>query len=385
MIFKNESGSLYCNPLDVLLLCGLFYLGFGLEYGFRNYGYVSDAGLYCLLGLVSSYAVFSRFSKFRCQVKLGRNQEWLMLFGATIGIVSVVVFYLYAGPSYFLIDKADRYAFRSEFMLFRVGFFSSTLTLTILMMEESSRFQLWKFFLLSLAIFVTMVEGDRQQILILAVATVLAFWMRYRVCLVPNGLKGLLVLAAFSFFTLAFFKPLFYIIFLQKQYSGGWFHITELTNWMRWDYLAYSQDVDLLQVQRNDLGYALRSIFLPYSSAPTSTGIWFNEVLGYRAVSGIKYGYSGPTWLSAWLKGPFIMLPWFLIAGVIVMLVRIKHQYTKMLFVLPVMFVIFRLFRSEWVLVFKTYLWMFVYPAFIFYLFANLLLASLIKNRGFSK
>lgn len=384
MIFKDRGGVLYCNPLDVLLLVGLTYLLVGLEYGFRNYGYVSDAGLYSLLGLVLSYAVFSSFSEFRCQLRLGRNQEWTMLFFVTIAIVSIFVFYKYAGPSYFLIDKSDRYELRNEFMVFRIGFYSAILSLTVLMMEESCRFQLWKLVLLFLALFFTMIEGDRQQMLILAFATVLAFWMRYRVCLMARGVKGFLVIVVFSVFILVLFKPLFYLIFLQKHYSGGWFHVSELTNWMRWDYLAYSQEVDLLHVQRNDLGYAIRSIFLPYSSVPSSTRIWFNEVLGCRASSGITYGYSGPTWLSAWLNGPLLMLPWFLLACVVVMLVRIKRQYLKLILVLPIMFVCFRLFRSEWVLVLKTYLWMFVYPASIFYLLANLLLASLFKNRGFT-
>ena len=383
MIFHSDKGSLYFKPLDFLLLTGVAYLATGIAYGILTYNFYSSSAIYSLISIIISWLIFSKKSIIRCHFSIDRNLEWILLAFTVLCMLSILFFYIAAGPSYFTIDKVTRYTVGSQLIYLKTGYWGSLSLLTALSIEGSRRFITCKTSLYALALLIGIIEGDRQILLILCFTSVFIFWARYNICLIPRGMNGAIIVIFVMTFITFFFKPIFYILFLGKHFDGGWFYASELFNWVRWEYYAKSNNIDISQVQINDIKYGLESIFLPFSSVDSSSRMWFNNVLGHKKSIGLTYGYSGTMWLGRWLPGLTIALPWFALCFLIHKITQSKDTLLKYLLLLPLVFLLYRLFRSEWVLLLKLYLWLFLYPSLIIYYLSYSIYKHLKTNHNY--
>lgn len=383
MIFRRKGLSMEMNTLDFIGLPALAYLGGGLLYGIYEIRYVNMDAFWALCGVVIVWMLLRSTSYVTLEINLSPGVEKALTMMTLLLALSISLFYVIAGPSYFMLDKFDRYIVADRYVFLRTGFWSSNILLCVLLIEAQGRLRRMKGALLLIALSITLIEGSRELLLISGLHIILYFWKFRDTLLVPRGLLGLTVLFAGLFFVAVIFKPLFYIIFLGGDFGGGWLHYSELVNWYRWLYLANTQSIDHAAVQRFDLQYLLDALVMPLSRVPSSSAVWFREVLEQGDGSGRNYGYSGVLWLSLYVTGPYMMVPWALAALGFFLLSRAR-SVVWLLLMFSICLLSFRLFRSEWVLVVKTLLWVYFYPSVIVYTLARLSIFSALFQRPFT-
>ncbi len=360
MIFRNDRDALQMNTLDWVALPAFAYLGTGLLYGRYTLSYTSFEATLSLLAIGLFWVLLRHRSFLDLNLEISLQLEKNLLVSVLVLLGSILLFYIAVGFSYFSLDKIERSPLITDFFFLRVGFWAGAVLLLILLCEKSGRFRSTKLAAVIFSIFVLLVEGNRELLIISGLQVVFYQWTFNRRLIVPQGFPGFLTLAFALFFVTVLFKPLFYIIAVGQAYDGGWFNFGELVNWIRWNHYVDTRGIDAAYIQRFDLQYLAEALVLPFSSFQSSSAVWFVEVLGNEG-RGRTFGYSGVLWLSAYFPGWTIVVPWLLICLLFMKLSDAK-SLVLILFVFCACAISFRLFRSEWVLVAKTFLWLFFYP-----------------------
>lgn len=370
MIFRTSGNRLEMNTLDFLVLPGVAYLGAGVIYGAVDVKYVNPESVYSLFTLILFGVLFRNRSFLEVELSMSRRLEKKLLLISALFVFSIVAFFLSVGLDYFRMDKIERSQLISQYFVFRVGFWASSILVILLICEKERRFRRAKAGLIVAMFSILVLEGSRELLLIVGVQFIFYQWFFKKRLIFPQGFSGFLAFIFLLFFVTVLFKPIFYIITVGEFYDGGWLNFGELVNWYRWLNQSYVDGIDVAYVQRNDLLYLVQAFYLPFSTVESSSSVWFTEILGNEEGQGRTYGYSGVLWLSAYFPGLTIMLPW-LATGVLFSLFANARKPASFLFVFAVCLVSYRLFRSEWVLVVKTVLWLFFYPSFLIFTFAR--------------
>ena len=298
----------------------------------------------------------------------------LALFGAACS------FYLLAPSGYLLMDKVERSPALRELYAVRILFFMSPAVYYVgLMRSNVVRSSLLKTYYATYLVlygFAALVEINREMLLILGVL-VLCWLGRFRQSFPRFFPAQFLLLAAGLVFFLTI-KALLYPLFFASSFEGGLLSIGELVNWARWTMHAFRTEVDLSVLHRHDLEYLLNAVVFPVSGFESASAIWFREILSLEGV-GQTYGYSG---LLSWyaLGGPIGVFAFPFVLGFIAMALDRSSSAYSAIAGFCFTLVLFRFFRSEYVLVLKTFLWQYFYPALFFYVLSRIRLPALRRS-----
>lgn len=367
MIFAyRNDGVLGVIPMDFLSATALLYLLSGSAY-FWALGVDLPVEVLASLSAVFLSMLFFRrgvvwldcgFSMITC-----RNIFLLSMVGAFV----FLAFLIFSGKSYFFADKVSRSSHIAEWFFLRIPLYVAYV-FSIILQFSPLRFFL-RFLLLALLSLVTLVEMNREFLIVLSIGWAALLWRDFRCKVVPPGLVGGFVVVLGLVFVLILAKPLMYILILGQQYDGGFLNFGETVNWARWFLYAQQNSVDLSSVQSQDLRYGLFAILLPYSPVSSSSAVWFSEVLMESDV-GRTFGYSGILWLSHWFPGVFVAAPILILFW---LYSRASGNHPLLVFLgVSLCLVSFRFWRSEWVLVEKTLLWTYFYPVALAWIVARL-------------
>jgi hypothetical protein len=299
-------------------------------------------------------------------VRAQRSEVLLLLFAFGL-LLLACSFYLLVPSGYFSMDKVERAPALRTLYGVRVLFFVSGVAYYLSLMKgdvvQNVVMRRLHFLYLVLYTAVTLVEINREMLLVLGIL-VLCWAGRFRYYF-PRFFPGqlaLLVLTVLLFFTL---KGLLYPIFFATAYEGGLLSFGEVVNWMRWTAFAFDRDVDLGELHRNDWRYLMNALVFPASAYESASAIWFREILQIDSV-GQTYGYSGLlSWYAVGGWHGVFALP--AILGFICAKLDASTNPIAALASFCLVMVSFRFFRSEYVLVVKTYLWQFFYPGVLLY------------------
>ena len=377
MILVRKDLDIIFLPIDLLGIAAVTYLTSGILYGFFGVGYVYSEAVYSIIGCLSGWSLFRpraiRHSHiFESNISVGTEIRLLVFI--CIAQLVMLAYFLYGGVDYLTSGKVERYEQGSTLLFLRIPFYASLICLILLVCEGGQRFSGIKNLLIFFAIGISIIEMNRELLIIVALLCAIRLYKNNNRLVIPQGFFGFIVIIFAAIFFLVFLKPLLYLIVLGRQYDGGLINFGEAVNWYRWLDYAATRSVDLSQVQRNDLNYSLASIVLPYSPFESASKLWFRDVLGNDHV-GMTYGYSGVLWLSHYFKSWTIMLPWMLLFYLYSFNFKVQGG-VGMILQVGLAIVSYRFFRSEWPLVLKTYLWLFVYPSVILFMCSRLRLSG---------
>lgn len=363
--YKNDRG-LGIIPLDFLVSTGVLYIVSGALYIYLMGRDIPVEVYFAMAALATAVAVIPRGVVWLdCQFSALTERNLLAL--SFFGIFCYLVFLVIGGWGYLAAEKIERSAHISRFFFLRIPLYVAFVIGTLLQMSMihlRARYTL--LWLLSL---VALVEMNREFIVILSITWAAFLWREYRIKLIPPGLLGGCLLVLGLMFILFLAKPMMYFLVLGEVYDGGLMNFGETVNWARWLLYAEDNNVDITDVQKNDLLYGVYALFLPYSPVTSSSAEWFSNVL-MEADLGRTFGYSGLLWLSRWFPGFFIYFP---LVALFYLYGRISGGgVVRAILAIALAMVSFRFWRSEWVLVEKTLLWTYFYPAILCWLVARL-------------
>lgn len=172
--------------------------------------------------------------------------------------------------------------------------------------------------------------------------------------------KTLLVLGSAMAVLMFFYKGILYGVILDKEYQS--FNPGEFINWIRNSEIMMNSAFDSSWLPNNSYFLAFKSMFV-ISPKEDALSEWFiNEFYSDRVVSGLTYGFSGliEGYLYVGVLGVF--LHFFVIGLVFAMLERIRGAL-KLVVMVSVIFIMFRIFRSEIYNFVKTFVWYYAYEA----------------------
>lgn len=371
MVFSGYNGKLYFKPINLLGLSSIAYLGSGLAYGYSNFGYIHPLVLSALIICCCLWFIFGvGYRGVELSLTLPRDQEFNLLMISLGALGLMIIYYIMLGPGYFSADKITKYQMAVKYDFFQIPIRSASILFFLTLLGREKRFLKIKRLFLTVLFIICILEISRQLLLFCGIGFILYIWQTRRVCLFPSGILGVFTIIFLGVFIVFIFKPLFYLVVLGTPFSGGFDHYSELTNWFRWLNYAETRNIDISYVQRNDLRYSFQSFFLPFSTEPSSTKVWFSEVLGDDR-DGITYGYSGLLWVSNYFSGIYLIIPFGLLFLFFRFFSKGNAGAIKLCVSFTIAIVSYRFFRSEWVLVQKASLWVYLYPCFLMLLFSR--------------
>jgi hypothetical protein len=387
LVFRDNQNQIRVNAfLSLLILASLYFVG-GLIYVHVAYGTLQPIGsltAIAFIGLiVGAYLAASIFprkdgecaQRVRVSKTSAQRSEVLLLICAFALLALGSCMYVLAPPGYLSMDKVERaptlralYGIRILLLISPVVYYLALNT--VRGVQSTALRKLYAVYLILYAA-VSLVEINREMLLALGVL-ILCWAGRFHNYLprfFPTQVIYLLG-AVTVFFTL---KGILYPIFFASDYEGGAFAFGEVVNWARWTIYAFENEVDLARLHQGDLLYLLNALVFPASAFESASAIWFREILQLEGV-GQTYGYSGLlSWYS--LGGPIgvFLIP----AGLAFLAVAADRTPGTLCALATFCFVLvaFRFFRSEYVLVLKTFLWQCFYPGLVFLAFSRIRIA----------
>jgi oligosaccharide repeat unit polymerase len=386
LVFLDANQQVRVNGCLVLSIAGILYFLSGFIYAEAAYGAGgSIGGLVAIatlgflggvlfgrqIGRIQPIDVLPKPVFRRSQTWANRSEVVLILVAFALLLLGCS-FYFLAPSGYLSMDKIERSPALRELYGVRILFFMSPVIYYLALMRCAvvENALLRKVYLLYLMLYcaVTFVEINREMLLVLGVLALcwLGRFRKYFPPFFPRQLI-LIVLVLVLFFTL---KGLLYPIFFATTYEGGLLSFGEVINWARWTVYAFDNGIDIEQLHRNDWRYLANALVFPFSAHESASAIWFREVLQMESV-GQTYGYSGIlSWysLGGWVG--VLMFPALL--GFVSVILDRRASPLAALATFCLVLVSFRFFRSEYVLVIKTYLWQFFYPGLLFLFLSRL-------------
>jgi hypothetical protein len=394
LIFLDTSSQVRVNATLTLAIMGGLYFLSGLIYStvaYSNLERISALLALATIGFtvgallgrprraVAFVDIGSRHVSTRSSMRAHRAEVILLMLAFGL-LLLACTFYLLVPAGYLSMDKVERAPALRSLYAVRVLFFVSSVAyyLALMTSDVPQNVLMRKLYFLYLTLLgaVTLIEINREMLLVLGI--LMLCWAgrfrNYYPRFFPRQFV-VIILVVLLFFTL---KGLLYPIYFATTYEGGLLSFGEVVNWVRWTAYAFDHEVDIGELHRNDWRYLVNALVFPASAYESASAIWFREILQIDAV-GQTYGYSGVlSWYSVggWI-GVFVLPA---ILGFICAKLDASTHPIAALAAFCLVAVSFRFFRSEYVLVFKTYLWQFFYPGVLLFYLSRLRIR--LRTRG---
>ena len=369
MIFYIKEKKLFLCPLDVLFATTFLYCIYGMMWLSEKYLFFIEPLI--ILFSVSSFWIYNKFfskskesANVSLEITLSRNNFITIYSLACVGVLSFFLIYAYYGFEYFSLTKDLRYKFIKATEVPRILSFVTMIGLFIASVSNQQQFSGLRKILVILFWLISFAEINREMMLIMGMVSAGSYFTKIKhnndnTKFLPLGvmiLGGLVLIIT---------KPL--LFFLQFGiFPDSFFNSSELTNWIRHFSYVKRFDIDLTFVQRNDLQYFLNAIIFPYSMFDSASKVYFEDVLR-GTYAGMTYGYSGLLWTEYYFKGYFLAIPWIFLSMIYSKTFFKENDFLRIIISLIFIVIVYRFFRSEWPLVVKTALWVYLYPTLILY------------------
>lgn len=365
----------------------ILYFGVGIQYYSNEYyggGFSYELSLLsvlCLVALLAFNLVYILFSGRACEFS-GFELSYCPRFDTLFLLVVVALlaeFFIIGvvGPyNYFFVDRLDRFPIMKKYQA--VLYLSNLMNIAL-------PFILYRYNL-------TKSEMDKKLLIfVLCHNFFFAIMLISRSALVYNFLclfywlestgrvkqKTILLGGAVMVFVIFFYKGFLYGVILDKEYES--FNPGEFINWIRNSELVLQAGIDSDNLPNNSYVLALKSLVV-MSPKEDALSEWFiKEFYSDRVVSGLTYGFSGVIEGYLYLGAVGVFLHFCFVGGLFALIERSKGA-VKVALVVCLLFLMFRIFRSEIYNFLKTYSWFYVYQ--IFFL---VMLDHLIRKKGVSK
>jgi hypothetical protein len=157
-----------------------------------------------------------------------------------------------------------------------------------------------------------------------------------------------------------FYKGFLYGVILDKDYEK--FNPGEFINWIRNSEIMLSNGYDYTYLPNNSYLLALKSLFI-ISPDDDALSEWFiSEFYSDRVVSGLTYGFSGLIEGYLYIGVLGVVIHFFGVGVLFGLLERLRGSF-RLAISIFVMFIMFRVFRSEIYNFIKTFSWFYFYQA----------------------
>lgn len=320
---------------------------------------------FAVLAFNASYTFFSRGEGRRSGLEGGYIPRFdtllLVIFVALIAELFVIGA---VGPyKYFFIDRLDRFPIMKNYqsILYVANLFNIALPFAIARYNSTNAVldKRLLYFILAHNLIFAVVLISRSALVFNFIC--LFYFLEFR------GVfrRGALMLGgALMVIIMFFYKGFLYGFILDKEYES--FNPGEFINWVRNSEIMLSNGFDSSILPNNSYLLAIKSLVV-ISPDEDAISEWFiEEFYSDRVVSGLTYGFSGL--LEGYLYlGVLGVILHFSVIGVLFGLIERIKGSLKYVISVCLMFIMFRLFRSEIYNFTKTFSWFYMYQVlFIF-------------------
>jgi hypothetical protein len=171
-------------------------------------------------------------------------------------------------------------------------------------------------------------------------------------------------------FAMFFYKGILYGLILGAEYelySPG-----EFINWIRNSITIISNNITAQNLPNNSYILATKSLFIPSPSEEALSEWFIKEYYSARAVAGLTYGFSGLIEGYIYLKHIGVAIH-FAIIGVAFGIIERRKTITRQVITITILFIMFRIFRSEIYNFAKTFTWYYLYQILAILIFDKIL------------
>ena len=359
-----QSGT-YFNTLAIMyMVLGLIF--YSLETGRQ---FVSELGQigWISVAAVSGFNLAYWLAGSRQSTGLDRGPGYLPSHTTMLFVFGVALFFKLAGilatglVEFFSADRVTRFAiFEASQLLFYIGHLTHVCLPIVLArylyfgLRHDRNLLL---FIIAQSLIYGLATISRYDLSIL-ILCLCYFLERHRV-IRPVFIIGILI---FSLVMTAYFKPSMYQLLLGESYPQL-VDLNEYTNWVRHTILLMSMPE--VELPHNGYWLALKSLFV-ISPAEDSLAEWFIKQFYIERTllfPGLGYGFSGvwEGYMANGLAGVFLH---FAFLGACLGLLERSPTAMRQVFIIFVLILAYRFFRSEIYNFVKTFAWYFAYPTF---------------------
>jgi hypothetical protein len=293
-----------------------------------------------------------------------------MLFGLAVEIVSLLLI----GPAeYFFSDRVDRFGIKKQYnylLYFKTYLY---ICLPLLMykyfIEENRQARNLIFMLLFHNMLIAIITISRSDLVFNCLCLLYFLDSKYKFN------KYLLILGCCFFaVSLFYFKGILYGVVLNKEYAE--FNPGEFINWIRNSIIVLVDKVSWRELPNISYALTVKALFI---ASPNDIALseWFiRAYFPERASSGLTYGFSGPLegYLYLGFVGTFIH---FLLLGILFRWLTSGNGILPTVCMLIMIFLMYRIFRSEAYNFIKTFTWYYFYPLLLIVFFDSTIIRKI--------
>ncbi len=361
-----------CLQLGIYFnLCAMAYMAFGLTVSRATMGraytdqldQIGWMSVAAVIGFNLAYAlagVRQRSNAIRVREYLPSHTTLLFVVGVALAFEAAAI--LLIGPLDFLFsDRIERFAVvRPRVALFYLANFINVclpIVLARYLYFGNRRDRALLYFILCHGILVGLLTISRYDLSIIVIC--LCYFLERSGRIRPRTVALVMVL---SLSVTLLFKPALYDLLLNQDYPSN-IDLGEYTNWIRHTVLLMTRpDVEL---PHNGYALALKSLFVMRPEEDALSEWFFQEFFPERVIlfPGLGYGFSG-LWEGYSANGLMGIAVQFAFFGACFGLLERSPSAMRHVFIVFVLILTYRLFRSEVYNFVKTYAWYFAYPTF---------------------
>ena len=365
----NRAGRLFSIPVFFNLYSILYFVVGGYFYSDIVYGggtsaeleLILDLSVFAVLGFNVGYIYTSRgYAKINVPADgyVPRSDTLLIVVG--VALMAELFVIIMVGPyNYFFIDRLSRFPIMKSYqsILYVANLMNIALPF-ILARYFSTKSLLDKkllYFVLAHNIFLAVLLISRSALAYNFICLFFFLELHGRI-----RMGALMFLGGVMAVLMFFYKGFLYGVILDKEYEK--FNPGEFINWIRNSEIMLSNEFDYTYLPNNSYLLALKSMVVVSPSEEALSEWFISEFYADRVVSGLTYGFSGLIEGYLYLGVLGVALHFIAVGLVFGLFERLRGSF-RLVITISVMFIMFRVFRSEIYNFIKTFTWFYFYEA----------------------